>query len=336
MLNDKDAAWGKHRFKIYTVELEQGKTYRFDHRDGGDKISPLLILEDPDGDQLESEGGKAEDAFIVYKAAKSGAYRLVVTTGQKDLSGKFILEVAPETDPKLLKEADLKFQIDEFLTLTPAQQKGLVSDVTKRLVDKDGDLSIADARLAMKLAMAAEDADVELARAVYKEAVKQFSAARDEKIAEVTPEFEQAMRGLDRLGKTIEISGKTLAGKEFDLKNLKGKVVLVDFWGTWCGPCVAEVPNMLKAHEKYHKRGFEIIGIARDKNDAIVEKFMKARNIPWACINIADSSKLIEMHGVKSYPTVMLVDRDGRIVSMRARGPQLDRLLARLLDEKKK
>jgi peroxiredoxin len=93
---------------------------------------------------------------------------------------------------------------------------------------------------------------------------------------------------------------------------------------------------MLKAHEKYHKRGFEIIGIARDKNDAIVEKFMKARNIPWACINIADSSKLIEMHGVKSYPTVMLVDRDGRIVSMRARGPQLDRLLARLLDEKKK
>jgi len=92
---------------------------------------------------------------------------------------------------------------------------------------------------------------------------------------------------------------------------------------------------MVNAHEKYNKRGFEIIGVAQDKDDETVLKFMDGRSLPWPCINIEDSRKLIQANGVNSYPTPILVDQAGRIVSMRARGPQLERLLEKLLPEKK-
>jgi thiol-disulfide isomerase/thioredoxin len=174
-----------------------------------------------------------------------------------------------------------------------------------------------------------------VARDVLKQAAREFAAAKSEQLAPLADQFEAALKNLDKIGKTVEISGKTLADKDFDLKKLKGKVVLVDFWGTWCGPCVAEIPNMLKAHQKYNKRGFEIIGVARDKSDDIVRKFMKTKDLPWACINIEDSNKLIEMHEVTSYPTTLLIDRNGRVVSTLARGPLLERLLERLLPEQK-
>ena len=144
-----------------------------------------------------------------------------------------------------------------------------------------------------------------------------------------------SLKNLDRIGKEFDLSGTKLDGKEFDLKDLKGKVVLVDFWGTWCGPCVAEMPNILKAYQKYHSKGFEVIGVARDKNDDIVSAFMEQRDLPWACLNIEDSLKMITKHGVKSYPNTVLVGPDGRIVSLSMRGPYLERMLERLLVEKK-
>ena len=74
-----------------------------------------------------------------------------------------------------------------------------------------------------------------------------------------------------------DFAEKDLAGKPLAIANYKGKVVLVDFWATWCGPCVAELPNVLEAYEKYHAQGFEVIGISLDKDETALNSFIKKK-----------------------------------------------------------
>ena len=120
---------------------------------------------------------------------------------------------------------------------------------------------------------------------------------------------------------------------EAEIEKHEGLAV-VDFWATWCGPCIGEIPGMLAAHKKYGAKGFEIISVSLDRSDADITKFVEARKLPWKSINIDDSKKLAETYNVTSIPYPVLVGRDGRVVSLRARGPQLELLLDRLMTEK--
>jgi thiol-disulfide isomerase/thioredoxin len=337
--NDEDPVVQNHYYKVFTVKLEKDTTYRIDHKDRGDDpmFDPFLFLEDSDGKTLanDDDSGGGLNSRIIYKVTKSGTYRIIATTLPPKQTGKFTIEIGAPT-PEEAKEANLKSQVSEFATLTAAQKKTLVDEIRKSIASKDGNLTIGQAQLVFQLGVELEGDDVKLARALYKDAIKEFSAARDAKIsAQVTSAFEGALKSLEKIGTVVEITGKTLAGKDFDLKNMKGKVVLVDFWGTWCPPCVAEIPNIVAAYEKYHGKGFDVIGISSDKSDEVVTGFMNGRKLPWSCINIEDSRKLIEANGIMAYPTTMLIDQSGRLVSMRARGPQLERLLERLLTDKK-
>jgi len=228
--------------------------------------------------------------------------------------------------------------VERFAESTPAQRKQLLEEFSKKMADKDGKLEIKDAQLAVQLAFASEDAGIETARSAYDSIIKIFGAAENKNVASVAPFLEREIKKLEKhLGKEFPVSGKTTAGKDYDLKNMRGKVVLVDFWATWCGPCIAELPNMEEAYKKYHGRGFDIIGISLDRagDEVKLEKFMENRKMPWPCINIEDSKGLAEKYSVNSIPFPVLLDAEGRVVSLRARGPQLERLLDRLLPEKK-
>jgi thiol-disulfide isomerase/thioredoxin len=111
---------------------------------------------------------------------------------------------------------------------------------------------------------------------------------------------------------------KDLAGKPLSLANYKGKVVLVDFWATWCAPCVRELPNTLKVYQKYHDQGFEIVGISLDDDQPQLEKFLKENNITWSQYfdGKGTDNKLGLKYGVDSTPTFYLLDREGKIIGI--------------------
>ncbi len=324
--NDDPKAFNQFHYKIFTVQLEQGKIYRIDHRGTGDdpKFDPFLFLEDANGVQLDQDddSGGGLNSRIIFKAPKTGQYRVIATTFVPKQTGKFTLEFSIPSKAET-EVAERVGRIRGFAALTPPQRKTLVADVCKQLKSLNGDLTIKDFQMVNLLAEEAEiEGAVDLAREILEEGVKQFSAAKDEKIAQATAPLESALKNLDKLGTKIEITGMKTDGKEFDLAKLKGKVVLVDFWATWCGPCIAELPNLEAAYKKYHGKGFEVIGVSLDRkgDDEKLTKFMENRKMPWGCINIEDSEKLAKQYEVNAIPYPVLIGPDGRIVSLRGAG----------------
>jgi thiol-disulfide isomerase/thioredoxin len=296
-----------------------------------------LFLEDANGVQLEmdDDGGGGLNSRIVYKAPKTALYRVVATTLVPGQTGKFALEFGTPSKTEVAT-VELLARANGFAALAVPQRKAFADEVRKHLQGLNGDLTVNDFRLVANLSEEAEiEGAIELARDVLEEGVKQFSAAKSEPVTKLTGPLENALKSLDKIGTKLEIAGMRTDGKEFDLARLKGKVVLVDFWGTWCPPCVAEIPNIHEAYKRFHAKGFEVIGVSSDKDDAVVIDFLESKKLPWGCINVEDSRKLIKTYEIRSYPSPMLVGTDGRIVSLRARGPLLDRLLERLLKEKK-
>lgn len=132
-----------------------------------------------------------------------------------------------------------------------------------------------------------------------------------------------------------DFNEKDLAGEPLSVGKFKGKVVLVDFWATWCGPCVGELPNVLAAYHKYHSKGFEIIGVSLDKDENTLKNFIKEKGMVWPQYFDGKvwENKLGQKYGINSIPATFLLDQNGKIVAKGLRGPALDAQLAKMLDK---
>ena len=127
---------------------------------------------------------------------------------------------------------------------------------------------------------------------------------------------------------------KPQVGKEFSFSSLKGKVVLVDFWATWCAPCVKGIPALQAAYSKHKGKGFEIVSISGDENDRDVQSFLRANRVRW--INHHDGTsrfngRLFTRFGVESIPMAILVDREGRVVATDVSASEIEQKLVDLL-----
>ena len=146
-------------------------------------------------------------------------------------------------------------------------------------------------------------------------------------------EGKKIQRGLVVGTKFPDFAVKDTAGKPLSVANYKGKVVLVDFWATWCGPCVAELPNVLKTYEKHHGKGFEIIGISLDQDAAKLAAFTKQKNMPWQQFFDGKGwgNELAVKYGVHSIPATYLLDAQGNIAAKDLRGEALEAQVAKML-----
>ena len=116
--------------------------------------------------------------------------------------------------------------------------------------------------------------------------------------------------------------------------------MLVDFWATWCGPCIAEMPNVLAAYEKYHDKGFEVVGVSLDTDRDALETFLKEKEIPWTILYEEPQGQgwqhpLASYYGITGIPTVILVGRNGKVVTMDVRGEKLGEELGKLFKDAK-
>ncbi len=213
------------------------------------------------------------------------------------------------------------------------------SAVLRQLIDavarclRAGPLSADDAKLAIRLGEAAErSGDARLAGETYEGFGKLFAAQKD--TAGAGAALLGTARRLKLLQSPMPLEGRLLDGSKLNWAAYRGKVVLVDFWATWCKPCMAEIANIKENYAKYHDRGFEVVGISLDTMPREqLAAFVLKEQIPWAICRDADSPlSMAAYYGIRGIPALFLVGRDGKVASLDARGanlgPEIEKALA--------
>jgi outer membrane lipoprotein-sorting protein/peroxiredoxin len=160
-----------------------------------------------------------------------------------------------------------------------------------------------------------------------------FKAAPGVKVVAEIPNYDARLK----VGAVpFALKGKDLNGKTVSWSQYKGKVVLLDFWATWCGPCIGELPNVLKAYQTYKPKGFEIVGVSLDEDKKALTDFIKARKLNY--VNVFDGKgwKNIDSttYGVRAIPFTLLIGKDGKIAAVNPRGPLLEPALKKALAQK--
>ena len=166
-------------------------------------------------------------------------------------------------------------------------------------------------------------------------AQKYVDAYRQQSLGEIGPlEFElNRAKAQATGGMAPELEGKTPDNKSIRLSDMKGKIVLVDFWASWCGPCRRENPHVVGLYNKYKNKGFDILGVSLDRTHEAWVKAIEQDNLTWNHISDLQGwqSAHAKLYSVTSIPHTVLLDREGRIIARNLRGEQLTRKLEELL-----
>jgi len=217
--------------------------------------------------------------------------------------------------------------------------------LSNMLIGNDGDKAVADveeflranpkndlgARLLSMMAMRSQDKNERLK--IYKRIVADYPDSDSARMAE------GSIRQTEAIGKPFDLSfTDAIKGDTVSIKDLKGKVVVIDFWATWCGPCVGEMPKMKELYAKYKPEGVEFIGVSLDQPGDGLDKlksFVEEEKISWPQYYMGKGweSEFSQSWGISGIPTVFIVDANGNLYSTEARG-QLERLIPELLKKR--
>jgi thiol-disulfide isomerase/thioredoxin len=136
------------------------------------------------------------------------------------------------------------------------------------------------------------------------------------------------------LAKGVNINAGLSKGMQISTTNLKGKYIYLDFWGTYCIPCIEEIPNIKEAYTKFGRDKFEVIGILDERDMGVAKDLFKKHQLPWPNISLNATTTNVTGYGViGSFPTSYLIGPDGKIAAVNLRGPELVSKLNELMSK---
>lgn len=268
------------------------------------------------GAQAEKDHPNAPNLYLVRVRMLHAADRLAMATGQKEY-GKETLAIAhrmlgADSPVEMTALADLfvmRLQLKESRA-----KEDEAADEIRKYVARYADSNAASRGLAYATILAI---DLEL-KGLTGDLADQLQAKYSQE-----PAAKALLRRLDRhpdVGRPFEAELTTLEGKKLSLpKDLAGKVVVIDFWASWCPTCVEEMPRTKKVYEKYRPKGVEFVGISLDETKEKAEKFVKANQMNWVQAFDGPASPTAQKYAVAGIPSLWVIGRDGRIVSDDAR-----------------
>ncbi len=234
-----------------------------------------------------------------------------------------------------VKERDLL--ISKYREALEAKDADAMKAVADELIEKAATVD-AIATLAQSFCDAIARFDEELGKATFKKITAAFKNSDNPLRKRLAESFAGKERFDNLVGNDVLVEGLFLDGKEINWDEYRGKVVLIDFWATWCGPCRAEIPNVRALYEKYHDAGFEVVGYSVDDDLDALREFEENEKLPWKTMSEKMSTdkkndqgepvykNLSEYYGVGSIPTMILVGTDGKAIDTEARGEHLKEL----------
>jgi thiol-disulfide isomerase/thioredoxin len=288
-----------------------------------------ILAGKPDDRQAElAVQFKTQALFTLHSMGQADAGKRL-----EALPGELVTMGRPKLG-RLVSYVLLANRVRRLVHADAAELRNVVEELKKHLGQSP---EREDLQLVLATVEMAEAIDQPFALKCYADFGKLLAASPHEEIKRIGAKLQGTARRLGLIGQPMPLEGTTLAGTPFQGDSLRGKVVLVVFWATWCGPCRAEIPVIKAAYADYHARGFEVVSISLDRDREALAAFVKEEKLPWPVLFDPDPKKhgfehpMAERYGVMGIPAMVLLDRQGKGVALDPRGPRLTEELAKLL-----